>query len=72
MTAEEGGEGGAKSNDGKKAWSSLNHSILPSNGDKREQRKGLTSELRQDVSLSNVTQVTDADEDLINVTMWVM
>ncbi len=48
------------------------------NGDKREQRKGLRAELRQDIRMPNVTQVTDADEDFINVTsvaileMWVM
>ncbi len=53
LTAEEGGERGAKSYDGEKAlvlYKSF-HSPWVSyigHGDKREQRKGLNAELRQD------------------------
>jgi hypothetical protein len=66
-----GGERGAKSYDGEKAlviYKSFNTPWVSyiGQGDKREQRKRLRAELRQDVSLPNVTQVRDVDEDLIN------
>ncbi len=83
LTAEEGGERGAKSYDGKKAWSSLNHSILPgcrtlATATKGSYAKDWELSCGRTIRMPNVTQVRPADEDLINVTnvkileMWGM